>query len=530
VALVSTEDVEQERVSRRVGADELRKEGGRLSWWTVLLLSALAAALMVLAFPPYDFWPGAPLSVALLVGATRGRGVRASALPVGVVALGFMVAHLSWSGEYVGWLPHLGLSALSAGLMLPLALLGRLQELRAWPVWVTGLWVGVEALRSEVPFGGFPWGRLAFSQSTSPVLGWAAVGGAPLVSAVVVLAGCLLALGVRSVGGARAAGVLATGAVLASGALVPRASADGGTTEVALVQGNVPEPGLDFNEERRAVLENHAGLTRELGAEIERGAPRPEVVLWPENSSDVDPLADPEARRLVEAAADAVGVPVLVGAVLSSTRTDGRLENAGLVVDPGTGIREGADERYVKQRPAPFGEYVPARSFFRVFSDKVDLVRRDFAPGEGTQLLGVGPVVIGDVICFEVAFDDVARDAVRGGAELLVVQTNNATFGYSDEAVQQLAMSRLRAVELGRSVAHVSTVGVSAVYAPDGTELARGGHFTAEVLRASAPAGGTTLATGLGNAPQWVLVGLGGLGAVMTTRRARGRRRGRAGS
>ena len=200
----------------------------------------------------------------------------------------------------------------------------------------------------------------------------------------------------------------------------------------------------------------------------------------------------------------AIGVPTLVGAVL--LRDDGRLTNASIVWDPATG--PGA--RYAKRHPVPFGEYIPDRAFFRRISSQVDLVSRDFAPGKAVGRLDLGPASLGVAICFEVAYDDLVRDTVRAGADLLVVQTNNATFGYTDEAVQQLAMSRLRAIEHGRAVAHVSTVGVSALIAPDGRVLTSTALFTPEVLQASLPLRTRlTLSDRLGAWPEAALTLLG---------------------
>ena len=156
-------------------------------------------------------------------------------------------------------------------------------------------------------------------------------------------------------------------------------------------------------------------------------------------------------------------MPVLVGALVDGPGD--QVSNTGIVWDPVTG--PGAT--YVKQHPVPFGEYMPFRDVLRRLSDKVDLVPRDFARGERTGLLQVGPAAVGDVICFEVAYDGLVRDAVRAGGQLLVVQTNNATFGRSAQTAQQLAMGRLRAVEHGRAVLVAATSGISAVIAPDGT-------------------------------------------------------------
>jgi apolipoprotein N-acyltransferase len=180
----------------------------------------------------------------------------------------------------------------------------------------------------------------------------------------------------------------------------------------------------------------------------------------------------------------------------------------------------GPGARYVKRHPVPFGEYIPFRSLVRLVTDKVDLVPRDFVAGNEVGVLDVGPVRLGDVICFEVAYDDLVRDVVTGGGELLVVQTNNATFGRSGETSQQLAMGRLRAVEHGRAVLVAATSGISAVIAPDGELVEQAPVFTQEVLSAQVPRRtGTTLATRLGAAPELVLSGLAVAAAGVAVRR-----------
>ncbi|HZB47639.1 MAG TPA: apolipoprotein N-acyltransferase, partial [Mycobacteriales bacterium] len=345
-----------------------------------------------------------------------------------------------------------------------------------------------------------------------------AYGGAPLVTLAVALLGTLLAAAVparathATRGGRGARGVRA--AVPAVAGLLAVVAAAGGawaagdwqteparTVTVAVVQGNVPRLGLDFNAQREAVLRNHVEATRRLAADVAAGRqPRPDMVLWPENASDIDPIRYPDARARIDAAARAVGVPILVG-TLADGPTERTVRNVGIVWDPVTG----PGERYVKRHPVPFGEYIPLRDIARLVSSDVDRVGRDFVGGDTPGRLQVGPVTVGDVICFEVAYDGLVRDVA--GSDLLVVQTNNATFGRSDETWQQLAMGRLRAVEHGRAVLVAATSGVSAVIAPDGHLQARSDVFTADVLvRAVEVRGGSTLATRLGAGPEWGLV------------------------
>ncbi|WP_323132243.1 apolipoprotein N-acyltransferase [Kineococcus indalonis] len=519
------------------------------------------------AFPgalrPDGLWWLAPVAVTLLALATAGVRARRGALSGLLFGWAFLVPHLAWSGTYVGFLPWFALATVCALFYAALgALLPRLQRarLRLGPLAVACGWVAVEAARARVPFEGFPWGRLAFSQADGPTAALAALGSTAAVTFAVALAGALLAGAVRALlrlpapaGAARAvpravpaaAAALAAAAVLGAGALVPRpTAAEGGTLRVAAVQGNTPSAGLDFNAERRAVLDNHARATAALAQQVDDGlVPRPDVVLWPENSSDIDPYGNADAARVVEGAVDAVGAPVLVGAVLEGP---GRyVSNTGLLATPADGLvgaLQDPGRHYVKQRPAPFAEYMPHRAFFRRFSDKVDLVSRDFVHGDAVGLLRVpladgGQARLGDVICFEVAFDDTVRESVRAGAQFLVVQTNNATFGYSDEAVQQLAMSRLRAVESGRAVVQISTVGVSALITPDGTAHEETSLFTTAVLQGDVALRSTqTLSTRLGQAPELALCAAGVL-LLLTARRgprragpARSRRRRRGGA
>ncbi|MDP9393786.1 MAG: apolipoprotein N-acyltransferase [Actinomycetota bacterium] len=492
--------------------------------WVRGLAAAAAGVGLLLSFPPYGVWWLVPVSVAMLTLALRGSSARRGAVLGLVAGLAFFVPLLSWTGVYVGPFPWLLLAVVQA---LYVAAMGSLAapvtRLRGWPVLVAALWVAQEALRVRWPFGGFPWGRLAFSQADSPAAALAAVGGTSLVTFAVALSGTLLAAAVLGLACRRAsraaAWAVAAGIVLTAGVAVPRPAPAGPTVTVAVVQGNVPRLGLDFNAQREAVLGNHTQATHDLAADVRAGRrPAPDLVVWPENSSDIDPYADAGAWARIQAAVDDIGVPVLVGAVVEAN--GGRnVENTGIVWKPGAG----PGDTYVKQHPVPFAEYIPMRRIARMVSDKVDLVRRDFVPGAERGTLALGPAMVGDVICFEVAYDGLVSDVVRGGAQLLVVQTNNATFGFTPQTEQQLAMSRLRAVEHGRTVLVAATSGVSAVVAPDGRTRDRAELFTRKVMvervrLATSP----STASRTGAPTEAVLATVGVLGALVA---ATGRRR-----
>ncbi|MFD0971554.1 apolipoprotein N-acyltransferase [Plantactinospora endophytica] len=516
------------------GGDRPAEPAGRpLPLWLALPAAVAAGLALLLAFPPYGMWWLAPVGVALLTVAVHRRRMRAG-FGLGTLAgLALFLPMLSWTNLYTGSVPWLLLSGLQAvylGLLgLAIAFTGPLVDrVRwSWPL-VTGLlWVAQEALRDRTPFGGFPWGRLAFSQGDSPMLRLAAYGGAPLVTFAVAVAGGLLVVavwrpwrGLPVAGVLRGAGLVAGAvALVAVGLLVPLGGGGSATAQVAIVQGNVPRMGLDFNAQRQAVLENHVSATIELAQQVAAGqAEQPDLVVWPENSSDVDPTRNASAGQRISDAANAINAPILVGAVLLGPG-EGQVRNAGLVWLPGTGLDR--SQMYVKRHPVPFAEYVPLRSIARMVSKEVDRVRNDFVAGTEPGVLRVGGATLGDVICFEVAYDEVVRDTVTGGAQVLVVQTNNATFNVA-EAEQQLAMVRLRAVEHGREALMASTVGVSGFVGADGRVTGATGFNTRAVVTRQMHLGeARTVATRVGLWPEVALLALAvaALAAAVVTRR-----------
>jgi apolipoprotein N-acyltransferase len=500
-----------------------------LRLWVSVVMGLLAGLALLLSFPPYGLWWLAPVAVALLAAATHRRRLRGGA-GVGMLAgLVLFVPLLDWTHIAAGWLPWMLLSFAQAGYLALLGLASAwssplVDRWRAlWPL-ITGLlWVSQEALRDRAPFGGFPWGRLAFSQGEAPALRLAVFGGAPLVTFVVAAAGgVLVALLWRRSGILAPIGYLLAGAVLIAGPLFTPVAQPGDTTRVvAIVQGNVPRLGLEFNAQRRAVLDNHVRATENLANDVAAGRqPKPDLVVWPENSSDIDPLRNPDAAQQIAAAAAAIGAPILVGAVLRGDPPN-EIRNAGILWQPVTG--PDGDQMYVKRHPVPFAEYVPLRPIARFVSEKVDLVH-DMVGGDTPGVIRTGPVTLGDVICFEVAYDSIVRDTVTGGAQILAVQTNNATFNEA-EARQQLAMVQLRAVEHGRESLMVSTVGVSAFVGMAGDVRASTGFNVDAVVVREMHLGRTrTVATRLGHWPEIAAVALTVVilsGAVPLRRRRR---------
>jgi apolipoprotein N-acyltransferase len=274
--------------------------------------------------------------------------------------------------------------------------------------------------------------------------------------------------------------------------------------------------GLDFNAQRRAVLDNHVHETMQLADDVRAGRARqPAVVIWPENSSDIDPLTNLDAAQEISAASLAIHAPILVGTVLAAPHysPDNPVTTNSVIVWDGT---NGPGERHDKAIVQPFGEYLPWRGFLKHLSSYADRAGY-FVPGHGNGVVTAAGVPIGVTTCWEVIFDRAARQAVLNGAQLLAVPTNNATFDESMSA-QQLAFARLRAVEHDRYLVVAGTTGISAVITPDGREIARTAFFEPAYLDKQ-----VRLKTELTPATQWgpivngllIAVGAGGLLAAM---------------
>lgn len=524
-----------------------------------MTISVLAGMLMYLSFPPVGWWWAAFVSLALLGWVlTRRQTTRAGGFGYGLLfGLAFYLPLIPWVGLFVGTGPWLALALLQALFPAAFGLLAVLvRGLPGWPVWFAAEWAVQEWLKSSVPFGGFPWGVVAYGQTGGPLLPLAQLGGAPLVSVAVALVGfSLTALTLEIVlwwrrshpasAGSDAArpeavlpGVLICVVLLATALVWPgvrQAGAGAGehpAVTIAAVQGNVPRLGLDFNAQRRAVLDNHVAETLRLAEDVRAGrAPQPMVVIWPENSSDIDPLRNTDAAARIAEAARAVRAPILVGTVLAApgyTRESPVATNTVLVWDPESGPQDRHDKRIIQ----PFGEYLPWRSFFKNFSSYADRAGY-FLPGDGTGVVQAAGIPIGVATCWEVIFDRAVRDSVLGGAQLLAVPANNATFDAAMSA-QQLAFARLRAVEHDRYVVVAGTTGISAVVAPDGHPLATTEFFEPAYLdMAVRLKSNITFATEWGPVVQWVLVGVG-LSAVIAAMLHNGefvrRRRDAAGS
>jgi apolipoprotein N-acyltransferase len=497
----------------------------RMASWLALLTAVAGGVALAEAFPPAGIWPLAIAGPALLALALRGQRLRV-ALAVGLVfGLAFFYPLVSWEIN-LAWYVWVALATGEAVIFAVLAI-GQclLLRLRAWPVAVAGWWVAAEAVRDRWPWGGFPWGRLVMSQATSPAVKWVAVGGPAFLSFLLALCGtCLAWLIIGPAGpperlaGPRlrralaarpralpAAALLASAAVTLGGALLPADPAGPGqqTALVAAVQGDVPHAtNLPDLWRATTVTENHAAATLQLAARIRAGQlPAPDLVIWPENSSDEDPSQNPGIYQTIFNAVGVINRPVLVGTVLQNP-----VRNAGQLWLPG----KGPVAVYIKRRLVPFGEVIPFRGLLaKITNLPSSLQPENFTPGHKAVVFTIGKIRLGDVICYEVSFDGLVASEVNAGANLLTVQTNDADFeidGQLGETLQQLAMARIRAVEFDRAIVVASTTGVSAIIRPDGSLVVATRTWRRAEIEASVPLRTSmTLSDRIGGWPEGII-------------------------
>jgi len=437
------------------------------------LLALVGGLVLAAAFAPVGLAWLMPPAIAALVFSVRGLAPRRAWIPSLLFGVVFVFTVMVWM-RAVGTDAWIAMCALEAAFFVPLGL-GLSWSLRtpAWPLWTALWWVGIETWRSGFPFSGMPFGRLVYATADTPwadALPWIGMTG---VSLLVALTGTTLAwllLHLRDIGRRAYAVPAALAVVTVAPVLVPFHVDESGTTTVAAVQGDVPGTGLDVVAVHRDVTANHVRLTQELAEAVAAGdRPRPDFVVWPENSTAVDPFTDTEVHADIVAASDAIGVPVLVGAMANDPLDDTQVLNQGVVYQPGLG----SGDRYTKRHPVPYGEYIPFRgSLIPSTYGKLRMVPRDMARGTSLEPLRVADVLVADAICFDVAYDEGIGGQVARGAQLVTVQTSNAMFSRTGQLAQQFEISRLRAQETGRWVVVAAINGISGVVRPDGEVVA----------------------------------------------------------
>lgn len=488
---------------------------------------------MPFAFQPTDWWPLIVPAVALSILSLRGRRL-GTAFGLGFTTGAiFFLLHIQWITVYLGPVPLVALSAWMAvwwglgGMLLALAwrwgesrLPGSVGAFAVLPLLLGGLWTLRESLSSTVPWGGFAWGRLAHSQASSPLAdttSWVGFTGLTFLIAAVSALAVQLVLHHRTMLRRRLTfGAIAVILVVAIPAFPIEQS---GSLRVGAVQGD-SEAGLLAPRIPGQILQEHVDATRELAGEDL------DLLVWPENAAEFYADETPSTIAILDRIATEFDAPLIVGTV---TRDGDETYNSLLQIEPG----EGVVAEYRKRHPVPFAEYLPQREFFAPILDALgflELIPRDFSIDPSSpNAFDVAGTSAGLAICFDIIDDYLAREMVlEHGAQIILAPTNNADFGEgSAENVQQLAIAQLRAVEAGRAVVNISTVGTSAMIGPDGTMLDRLPQYEPGAMLEQLPLS-TTVTPGirLGAWIDWALcigsaLGLAGLGLARAMERRR---------
>lgn len=436
---------------------------------------------MWLSFPPVNlgffiFAAPVPLLWALRRVGTRREAVRVC-LIYGFAFFGGMLWWIFLLGA-VAWVPLVTVLALYVALYGLLLHAVRLWSPVLWWVVATGGWAAFEFARSHWPLGGFPWGAPGFAIGTIPGMRGAAqwIGATGWGVLVIAFAAGLVLLAEEEPDRRPLEVTTAVIVLLSVLGLFLAPSAGGTTVRVALVQGSSPCPREHCAGEKQAIYESHLALTRS----IEAGSV--DLVVWAEDSfgGSFNPTFNPEVASNMAGEAVRIGAYLLAGG--SRSGGESSWDNYNVVFAPdGSVIGE-----YLKRHPVPFGEYVPLRDLFG-FIPQLAQVERDMRRGEGpvTFPLEVGgrPFLLGSVISFEGAFPRYMRSEVQAGAQLMVVATNEGSYGRGPASDQLIGMVRINAASLGMDVAHAAVTGHSTTVQADGSlGPAETGLFTTEIL------------------------------------------------
>ncbi len=509
-------------------AEELMglKKGG-LPFGGSLLIAVTGGVLNALAFPGVGWWPLILVGTPMMLAALVGRSVWSSLLVGAAAGFAFWGTHIYWLTVYLGIVPWLALTVLETIFFALGAVLvslawrftagafpGRWGRFGIAPVIVAGLWTFREFVTSNWPYGGFSWGRLAFSQSESPfgeLTAWVGVSGLTFLLAWL-SASAVQVLRERTGPQRTVWALLPVGMITLLVAIPAFPVVQSATIRVAAVQGDA-DAGLFAAYSPGEILQNHLSATEPLyGRTVD-------IVVWPENASDLNPLVNSESATTLDRVTDRMNAPLVTGTL---TTLNDQVFNSILLWKNG----QGAVEQYDKIHPVPFAEYIPDRDFWYPLAPALfSLIPRDFTIGTRSNVFDINGIAAGIAICFDIVDDNLIRQMVAGGAEVILAPSNNADFGNSEESVQQLAIARIRAIETGRSVVNASTVGTTAIVAPNGSIIDQLPTFEAGALVTDVPLSSTTtLATIAGQGIELTVSAIGLVGLALSLTFARRRR------
>jgi len=430
----------------------------KLQLQTKIFLGTASGVLIARSVTYSDTWILLPIGIAVWWAGTHKRQLS------DYLFFSFSLAIAFWFSR-INWVTLVGIDAYIALAFLMSIIYGSfgylMYKVRNLPLPFISyglIFISMEALTDYFPFGGFPWGKLAYDSADAPWANLMPYGSSPLVSAAVLLIAALMipSLGFLLQKAFSASLVFVISIAAFNLFLIDLDQSDkkeSGKIDLAIIQGSVPRSGLLFNEQKMEVLKYHVKETDNL---LESNEKNYDAILWPENSIDVDPFRNREAGILVEDLVKKYEKPLISGAVVQDANG---LSNSVLLWEPKDAK---VIDSYEKNRLVPFGEYIPFRNLISNYVNRFDLIPQDFIPGTRSNNLRVNNTLISPIICFEVAWNSSLIEQLKQGGQLISVHTNNATYAFSDQLEQQFMITRMRAMETGRDVVVTSTTGISA--------------------------------------------------------------------
>ena len=443
---------------------------------TKIFLGAIAGIIVARSFATTNTWFLIPIGIAIWWAGTHKRKLSDYMFFSFSFSIWFWFTHISWL-SLVGIDAYILLATLMS-LIYGFSgyLMYKVRNLYFPFVWYALIFISIETLTDYFPFGGFPWGKLAYASADAPWANLMPFGSAPLVTFAILIIAVLLipTLGFAIQKAFTPAIVFTITIIVLNLALLNLNSFEqkpNGTIDLAIIQGSVPRSGLLFNEQKTEVLKFHINETNAL---LQGNNRIIDAIMWPENSIDVDPFENKDANFLISSLLDKYQIPLLSGAVVQKS---GGLENSVLLWDP---ISKTIEDRYVKSILVPFGEYLPFRETLSKYIKRFDLIPQDFIPGNNSSNLVIGNTKISPIVCFEVAWNKTLIEQINTGGEIVSVHTNNATYAFSNQLDQQFVMTRLRAIETGREVVVSATTGISSHIDNKGNILWQSKEFVPE--------------------------------------------------
>ena len=418
------------------------------------LLALFFGALTSLSFEPFGFWPLAFIGLAGWFSLLSRNQLKSRIYISYLFGAGLLLLNQHWTGIYVGNVPWLILCLSQALIFIvPAFFVSKGSKFNHYLFALS--YVLTELLLRTVPFTGFGWTRLSFTQVDSPLAGIYPIGGVALVA---------LVLGLIS--SARKFRSLVIAALLPAVCwIIPANVQTQEPISIALVQGGVVNLGLDFNSKPQEVFRRH------LDQSLSSIRPNElDLIIWPENSVDVDVNTNPQVNESIKNLSMTLNTPILIGAV---TKSMAGSKNQSILYNSDKG------QIYTKRYLTPFGEYLPLRSVAEKVSQYSAQIT-DFSAGEQNVVFDVNNRKFNTLICYELINDSFVSEATN---DFLVVQTNNATFGNTSQLDQQHNIARVRALESARDIAYVSTTGTTSFISSQGKILSSLDKFKPATLK-----------------------------------------------